>query len=109
MKILKLSGLFLLSVLFISITSCGSDDVDCTDSATINSDISSQLGVVNAAVTALNNEPDNADLCDDYKKALEDYIEILKDYEPCFDESGQGDAHRDIISESEQNLADAPC
>ena len=97
---------FLLAAGFM-VTSCGGDSVDCSDTTSLNNQLTEELDDVLAKLEVFNNDPTPSN-CNSFKDALEDYIDFLRDTEECF----QGDnvaEWREALDGAEDSLASLDC
>ncbi len=109
MKVLKINSFILFCALFFSFTSCSNDDVDCSDTQTIDNLVENQLNEVTDALTAFSNNPNDTGLCNNVKNELQNFLDLLRDYESCAEEDGQGDEFRSQITDAENQLAEIDC
>jgi len=108
MKFLKFSFLLVFGVALFSVTSCGDDGVDCSDTATANTEVNNAVERVSTTSTAYLADPTDSDACNDFKNATEDFIEIARKYEECVDAAELQD-YQDNIKTAEDNIAMLDC
>jgi hypothetical protein len=79
---MKFKILFFL-VALVSIVACGGDDVDCSDPNAVTTEYNAEIQKLNTASTAFGNDPQNSDRCNDYKNALNDFIDFSESISDC--------------------------
>ena len=97
----------IIAILFASIfvmISCGDDAADCTVQS-YNSEVQSGIANINAAIQALNSDPTNSGLCDDFVDAANDFLDAMENFEGCdvipqADYQVQLDQARQIVNDS---------
>jgi len=88
------------------VSSCGSD-VDCSDEAAIEAELSPLLETLFTA--ALNYATDQSDEnCDAYKDVLSDIIDKSKEYQECVPSEERAEFDQDL-DDLETQLAALPC
>jgi hypothetical protein len=98
-----------LSLLLIGLlSSCGDDEIDCTDQATNQSTLDASAAGVSAAIDAFNADQSD-DNCNNLVDAYEDQIEDLESFQVCADQTGQGQQFRDAVTQARDAIASLPC
>jgi hypothetical protein len=105
---MKLTKLLFAFMLFGAIfTSCGDDDVDCTE-AGLTEAIEAETEALSDALSAYIVDPSTAN-CEDLVSAYQDFIDQAKELQDCADEAGEGEEYMQSIAEAEASLADLEC
>jgi hypothetical protein len=90
---------------------CGGDDAaeNCADlSINFASEFSNEIQAIVNAGTAYGNDPSTSN-CEAYKDAIQDYIDVLRDFEDCAREAGAEDEWLQAINEYDVNLLNNIC
>ena len=75
------------AILFIFLSSCGGNDVDCTGTS-FSQELSSEINAFTAAATAYSLDP-NSSNCNAYKDALRNYFDAFEPYKDCGENAQQ--------------------
>lgn len=95
-----LLGLFFISVVF---TSCGGDDVECTD-AGLNEAIQEETMALEEALSTYFLDPENTEACENLKDAYDAFLDQAKELQDCADELGDGEEYMNSIQDAEDAL-----
>jgi len=82
---MKIKTILFVTTLVLLAASCGGDDVDCTDTTTLNATIATATQTLNSAITTWNGSEQTEDQCKTLKSAYEDYIDSIDDVKECLD------------------------
>jgi len=93
-------------VVLLFASSCGSSTSDC-ESATLNDSFTQATNEITNALVNVN--PSDPNSCDDFKKALRNYIDELDSLQDCANDVGQGTEWREAINEAKDQLDDFSC
>lgn len=96
-----------MSAIFI-LTSCGGDDVDCSDEAALNATLENGADRVTNALLAYSMDPSDAN-CNTLKDTYSDWIDDLSSLQDCADDVGQGAEFRSAIADARTAIDDIPC
>jgi hypothetical protein len=104
---MKFYSLFFALFLIASLSSCGGDDVDCSDPQNLTDQLNQDIQRVETALDAFIADPENTDKCNNYKDALNDLIDFSEDLLDCTDLNTA--AIQSNIDISRQNLSNLTC
>lgn len=105
---MKLTKLLFAFMLFGAIfTSCGDDEVECTE-AGINEAIQAESEALGEALSAFIVD-DSTENCEVLRDAYQDFIDEAKNLQDCADEVGEGEEFMQSIEEAEASLALLEC
>jgi hypothetical protein len=104
---MKIFNLLLILFTISLLSSCGGDDVDCSDPQGLTDQLNQEIQRIESALDAFVADPENSDKCTNYKDALNDLIDFSEDLLDCTDLNTS--AIQSNIDISRQNLDNLTC
>ena len=85
------------------------DDNDDPTGCNWASEVQDEATALSEAATAYANDPNNSVLCQNYKDAFNDYLNVLEDHKECAALNGQQDELQTAIDDARDSLNNLQC
>jgi len=105
-KVLLLFSFFVITGL--TTTSCGDSEPECSEAA-FDRDLENETDKIIEALTAFSLDPTNPNLCNDYRDALENFLDELERYRSCAEEIGELAEFNEALADGRESLNDTVC
>lgn len=92
----------------LAFTSCGGDDVDCSDEDALFATIEDELNAVFDATLSYSLSATDEN-CQTLVNAISAYLDEARNLQSCADQIGEGEQFRSDIDQAEADLAQLPC